>query len=245
MLFRLFKSHLESRAFVFLHTDGHAATIGVEVEHAVQPVGRDDERAAERAVFIGGEIGRGNLLPVGIAERNLFRVFVHKAQVLTLATGHDALEIDGLTGTVNGAVGEEFRFVHLVVVSVLLIEAEVPFWKQVVITFAQVDAEGIIAFHLVVKHDATIFVGFHRGKDDGLVLSGFVVPFAAVELHGDPFHGFPRFAVNSHHSHFFVFLVNDVTEVGDLEIEYQRFILALDALFGGGSQVVDAFLQGR
>ena len=47
LLFRLLKGYLESRAFVFLHTDGRAATIGIEVEHAVQSVGGDDEGTAE------------------------------------------------------------------------------------------------------------------------------------------------------------------------------------------------------
>ena len=74
------------------------------------------------------------------------------------------------------------------------------------------------------------------------MFTGFVVPLAAEKFNGNAFHSFPRFAVNGHHGHFFVFLVNNVTEVGDLEIEHQRLILALDALFGGGSQVVDAFL---
>ena len=76
------------------------------------------------------------------------------------------------------------------------------------------------------------------------MFASLVVPLAAVQFHGDTFHSFPRFAVNGNHGHLVILLVNDVTEVGDLEIEYQRFILALDALLGGGSQEVDALVQG-
>ena len=125
LLLRTLKVDLEGRALVFLYADGHATMVGVEVEHAVQSVGRDDERPAERAVFVGDEIRRADELPVGIAEGNVLLVVVDNTQFFTLTACRDALEIDGLSWAIDGAVGEELCAVSFVVVSVSFVKAEI------------------------------------------------------------------------------------------------------------------------
>ena len=50
---------------------------------------------------------------------------IHKAQVLALAAGHDALEVNGLSGTIDGTVGEELGDEALVAVAIARPEGEV------------------------------------------------------------------------------------------------------------------------
>ena len=241
LLFWLLKSDLESRAFVFLHTDGGAASVGIEVEHAIQPVGGNNEGATERAVFVGSKLRQADFLPVGIAEGNLFRIAVDEADILTLTARHDALEIDGLSRTVNGTVGEELGTIGLIIVFVSLIKAEVVIGQQVVITFAQVDIERIAA--CFGYFSLAILVCFWCGDNDSLVFSGFVVPLAAIDLHGDAFHGLARLAIDRHHGHLVVFCIGDKAKTRHLEVQYQRLILALDAFCGSSGQEVEATIQ--
>ena len=46
--------------------------LAFELERAVEQVGGDDEGAAETTVFVGVELGRGDLLPVGVHETDGF-----------------------------------------------------------------------------------------------------------------------------------------------------------------------------
>ena len=159
-----------------------------------------------------------------------------------MATCHDALEVNGLPGTEDGAVGEKLRAKGFAIVSRILIKVEIILRQQVVVILAQIDAEGVVAAYFAIEHSATVFVGLYRGDDNGLMLAGFVVPLTTVELHGDAFHGFPRFAVHGHHGHLVVFLVADVAKIGNLEADYQYFILTLNTLFCDSRQVIIAFL---
>ena len=210
LLFRALKVDLEGRAFVLLHANGGVAAVRIKAEHTIQSVGGNDKRAAERPVFVSGELGRADFLPVGIAEGNVFRITIHEAQIFALAARHNALEINGLPGTIDGAVGEEFGLVTLIIVLVTRIEVVAVVRQQVVIALAQVDIERVVALFRQF-HDA-IAVGLGRLDDDGLVLAGFVVPFAAPHFHGDAFHSFPRFAVDDGDRHLILNLVGDVAK---------------------------------
>ena len=55
LLLDAFEIDFEGGTFVLLHPDGGVAVVGIEVEHTIEPVVGDDERAAERAVFVSGE----------------------------------------------------------------------------------------------------------------------------------------------------------------------------------------------
>ena len=118
LLLRTVEFHLKGRALVFFHADDGAATVGIEVEHTVQSVGGDDEGTAERTVFVGGKLRRTDFLPVGIEEGDTLVIIVDEAHILTLTARHDTLEIDGLSGTVDGTVGEELRSIGFIVVPI-------------------------------------------------------------------------------------------------------------------------------
>ena len=232
LLFWFLKVDLESRTFVFLHANGGTALFSIEMEYTIQPIGGDDEGATEATVFIRLEIGRADFLPIGVAERDTLVVTVNKAQILTLMACRDTLEIDGLSRTVDGTVGKELGAVGLIVVSVTLVKSEVFVRQQVVITLAQVDVERIAA--CLGYCGFAVAIGFRCGNNDGLVFAGLVVPLAAIYLHRDTFHAFPRFAVNSQHGHLIILRIRDESKAGNLESEYQGLILTLDVFCGGG-----------
>ena len=210
LFFRSLKVDFEGRALVFLHADSGVAAVRIKVEHAIQSVGGNDKRAAERPVFVSGELGRADFLPVGIAEGNVFRITIHEAQILTLTARYNALKINGLPGTIDGSVGEELGLVTLIIVLVTRVEVVTVVRQQVVVALAQVDIERVVALFRQF-HDA-VAVGLGRLDDDGLVLAGFVVPFAAPHFHSHAFHGFPRFAVDDGDRHLVVPLVGDVAK---------------------------------
>ena len=68
LLLRLFESHLEGGTFVFLYTERVARPVFLccKKKFTVHPVGGNDERAAERAVFVGGERCGGYSLVIGV-----------------------------------------------------------------------------------------------------------------------------------------------------------------------------------
>ena len=181
-------------------------------------------------------------MPIGITEGNPFRKVAGKAQILTLLTRHDALEVYGLPRTIYGTVGEQSGRILLTTILVGCSEKESTFGQQHIIVLTEIDEKRIVVFHLVVQEDLAIFVGLHCRQDGDLVLTCFVVPLAAVEFHGDSFHGFPRLAVHNNHSNLVVHLIDNVAKSRHLEVECQDFILVFRAFFGAGHKIVDALV---
>ena len=245
MLFRLLKVDLKGRAFVFLHANGCAAIVGIEMERAIQSIGGNDEGTAESAIFIGGEIGRTDFLPVGVLEGNLLVVIADKAQILTLAARRNSLEINGLSRAINGAVGEQSGRILLPVVLVRFPEIESTFGQQHIIVFAEIDEKRSAVIHFIVQDGFAVLVGLHRCQNDGLVLASLVVPFAAVTLQGDTIFSFPRFAVHGHYGHFVFFCIGDIAQIRYLEIEHQHLVLVLVILADIAHKEIETSLQSR
>ena len=107
LLLDLIEADLKGGSFVFFNLDGGVAVVAVEVEGAVQQVGGDDEGAAEAAVFVGGECGRADVLPVGILEADGLSAVGDQGLPLVVVVHHDALEIHGLSWPIDGTVGEK------------------------------------------------------------------------------------------------------------------------------------------
>ncbi len=107
------EAHLESRTLVFLHLDAFHLIHTIprypefQPESAVASVGRDDERAAERAKLIGFNRLLFNDLAVHIAKIHRFGETLCQRLLVAHCLDDNAMIINGLAWTVDGSVGEQ------------------------------------------------------------------------------------------------------------------------------------------
>ena len=235
---------LEGGSFVFFDLEVGVAVFAAELEVAVEQVGGDDERAAERTVFVSGEVGRCDGLPVGVLKADVLLVVGDHGVLSPLHMFHDTFEIHGLSGPVDGAVGEEMGVVEPARGVRGTFHVLVVLGQQHVVAFPEVDQERVVASGLI-EHDASIAVRLLGGHGFGLVLMLFVVVGLAERLHGDSFHGMTGLAVDGHHFKLVGLAVGDEAEVRHLEKEYDGLVVVGGFLVGGGEEVVKAFLQRR
>ena len=243
LLFGSGEVDLEGGAFVFFHADGGAAVVAFEAEGAVEQVGGDDERAVEGTVVVGGEAGRGDLLPVGVLEPYLLVELGGQSLPSVVVMHGDTFEVDGLSGTVDGAVGEELDLVVGVVGTALAGHVLLILRDKHVVALAEGDIEAVVS-DFVGEHHLAVAVRLHGGHPFGLVFAFLIVVFAACDLHGDAFQWVSSLAVGGDEGKEVGLAVDDVAELAHLEedVEHLR-VVVLDAGVGLAYKEVAAFLK--
>ena len=99
---------VESGAFVFLNTEtGAAAVVVRHSESTRQAIGRNHEVAVVAAVLIGHHFTLVDCLAIGILECDGDFAVGYHLRVIAMLMIDDSRDVDGLTGTIDGTIGEE------------------------------------------------------------------------------------------------------------------------------------------